>query len=144
MRIQINKYTLVILFLCANIIAIFFMVYFAYHIGQMVLFPIQGNIKFSNFAHLNKQVEDIKINSKAFIIYDPKSRSAIVGKNEHFRFTPASTVKIMTALIATEEYPLDKILTAEGVDAITGSKMKLEEGETITVESLLYGLMLPS
>jgi D-alanyl-D-alanine carboxypeptidase len=50
----------------------------------------------------------------------------------------------MTALIAIEEYPLDKILTAEGVSAITGSKMKLEEGETITVENLLYGLMLPS
>ncbi len=144
MRIQINKYILVILFLCANIITISFMVYFTYHIGQMTLFPIPVNIKFSNFAHLNKQVEDIHVNSKAFIIYDPKSRSAIAGKNEYFRFTPASTVKIMTALIAIEEYPLDKILLAAGVDEITGSKMKLEEGETITVESLLYGLMLPS
>ena len=120
------------------------MAYFAYHIKQITLSPMRGNLKFSNFAYLNKEVEDIQVNSRAFIIYDPKSRSTIVGKNEHLRFAPASTVKIMTALIAIEEYPLDKIFTAEGIGAITGSKMDLEEGEKITVENLLYGLMLPS
>ncbi len=93
---------------------------------------------------LSDSIKKIDVSSRAYIIYDPTSREIISGKNEKLRFSPASSTKIMTAIIALEEYSLNDVLTAMGVEEIEGSKMKLEEGEAITVENLLYGLMLPS
>lgn len=93
---------------------------------------------------LPEDIKKIEVSSRAYIIYDPETRTVISGKNEKLRFSPASSTKIMTAAIALEEYKLNDTLTATGLDKVEGSKMKLLEGEMITVENLLYGLMLPS
>lgn len=57
----------------------------------------------------------------------------------------ASTTKIMTALVAIENAPLDTVATVSG-DAvgIIGSSVYLREGECISLESLLYALLLES
>lgn len=89
-------------------------------------------------------VEQINVGSRAFIIYDADARSVILGKNEKLRFAPASTVKIMAALIILEHYNLDQIITAVNIGSVKGSKMGLEEGEQMSVFNLLYGMMLPS
>lgn len=93
---------------------------------------------------LSEEIKKIDVSSRAYIIYDPETRTVVFGKNENLRFSPASSTKIMTAIIALEEYRLDDALTAINLDKVEGSTMKLREGETITVENLLYGLMLPS
>ncbi len=97
-----------------------------------------------SLPYINKSVRDLNVNSKAFIIYDTDGRIVVAGKNENLRFAPASTAKIMTAILTIENYPLNKIITAQGVDSVEGSKMNLVNGESISVENLLYGLMLPS
>ena len=59
---------------------------------------------------------------------------------------PASTTKIMTAIIAVEHGDLDRVVVSD-VDATkmtTSSVMGLQPGVPITVRDLLYGLMLPS
>ena len=65
--------------------------------------------------------------------------------NAHQRLPIASTTKVMTAIIAIENAPLDKVVTipkeAVGVE---GSSIYLVEGEQLTMEELLYGLMLAS
>jgi D-alanyl-D-alanine carboxypeptidase len=88
--------------------------------------------------------EKFNVSSRAYIIYDPESRTTLLGKNEKLRFAPASAAKIMTAIIALEYYDLNQVLTARNVYEVDGSKMKLVEGEQIAVKNLLYGLMLPS
>lgn len=88
--------------------------------------------------------QKINVGSHAYIVYDPKTRAIVAGKNEHLRFAPASTAKIMTATIVLETFSLDKVLTAQDVDQVQGSKMDLTNGEKMIVENLLYGLMLPS
>ena len=93
---------------------------------------------------LSEDIKRIDISSRAYIIYDPQARTVVSGKNEKLRFSPASSTKIMTAIIALEEYNLEDVITATGLDKVKGSTMKLREGETISVENVLYGLLLPS
>lgn len=84
------------------------------------------------------------ISTPAYIVYDPEARVVIAEKNSRLRFTPASSAKIMTALVALESYKLDDILTVPSLATVEGSSMGLFEEEKISVQSLLYGLMLPS
>lgn len=57
----------------------------------------------------------------------------------------ASTTKIMTALVAIENAPLDTVATVSpDAVGIIGSSVYLREGEQITLESLLYALLLES
>ena len=57
----------------------------------------------------------------------------------------ASTTKIMTALVAIERGNLSDMVTASPrASGITGSSIHLQAGEKITLENLLYGLMLAS
>lgn len=144
MRIRINNLLLFSIFLSANIILISALSYLAFLTKNYYVTNLNQNSKNAYIPLLDKNIRDIHVNSKAFIIYDPQSRVIISGKNEHLRFSPASSVKIMTALIVLEEYPLNKVLVAENLAHVEGSKMKLQEQESITVDNLLYGLMLPS
>ena len=57
----------------------------------------------------------------------------------------ASTTKIMTALVVLERCPLDRTVTVDPAwTGIEGSSMYLEPGQELTVEELLYGLLLAS
>ena len=56
----------------------------------------------------------------------------------------ASTTKIMTCLVALEHSTLTDKVTVRREHLREGSSMYLAEGETLTMEELLYGLMLPS
>lgn len=84
------------------------------------------------------------VSTPAYIVYDPDARLVIAEKNSRLRFTPASSAKIMTALVATDSYDLNKSIKVPNLDSVEGSRMGLFEGEEITVRNLLYGLMLPS
>lgn len=84
------------------------------------------------------------ISARSYVIYDKNARVIVDGKNEHLRFAPASTVKIMTAVVSLEHYKLSDVLEAKELFRTEGSSMGLFEGERMTVENLLYGLMLPS
>jgi D-alanyl-D-alanine carboxypeptidase (penicillin-binding protein 5/6) len=83
------------------------------------------------------------INAKAYQIYDLKSETILAEQNANLPFPPASTTKIMTAIISLENYALTEIITIADID-IPGAKVNLQPGEKITVENLLYGLLLQS
>lgn len=102
-------------------------------------------IKINNLPELNTLEPSINASAAAFVVYDPKSRSVISGKNQNFRFSPASTAKIMSAIVALEYYKQDELLTVPfNIYAVEGSKMHLVPGEKVKVSTLLYGMMLPS
>ena len=79
------------------------------------------------------------------ILIEKNSLRVLSAKNEHVKRGIASTTKILTAITVIENCPLDKEIevpaTAEGVE---GSSIYLKAGEKLTVEELLYGLMLRS
>lgn len=91
-------------------------------------------------------IDDLSsINSRAFVVLDRKSNSIIVGKNEKEKRKMASTTKIMTALIVIENSQLDTLVEVSKKAAGTGgSRLGLKTGDKITINDLLYGLMLCS
>ncbi|MDP2860169.1 MAG: serine hydrolase, partial [bacterium] len=91
---------------------------------------------------LNKEQQP-EISAESAIIMDVSSAVAMFQKNPNEKLSPASTTKIMTAVVALENYKLTDIFTVKTLD-ITGAQMGLRNGEKLTVESLLYGLLINS
>lgn len=85
------------------------------------------------------------LNSKSAIIYDRTTKKVIWGKNEYKKKAMASTTKIMTAIVVLENAKLTDIVTvSKKADNTGGSSLKLKENDKVTVNDLLYGLMLRS
>ncbi len=94
---------------------------------------------------LSSDLESINASAEAYVVYDTSTRSVIAGKNQNLRFSPASTAKVMSAVLALEHYGLDDYLTVPAdIYTVQGSKMNLMPLEEVTVRDLLYGMMLPS
>ena len=89
--------------------------------------------------------EELANDAKACIVIDAKTGRVLGGHNCHERLPMASTTKIMTALLSLESKDLDEWFTVDK-DAIRveGSSMGLQEGDQVTLRTLLYGMMLPS
>lgn len=79
------------------------------------------------------------------VVIDGETGRILLGVNEDSRLPIASLTKIWTALVAIENSALDEevVISAKAATA-EGSSIYLEAGETVTVETLLYGLMLRS
>lgn len=84
------------------------------------------------------------ISARAAIIQDVNSKVIIFSQNPNERLMAASTTKIMTALVALDYYNLSDIITIRVEDRAIGSTMNLVRGEQISVENLLYGLLVHS
>lgn len=85
------------------------------------------------------------LNSKSAIIYDRTTKKVIWGKNEYKKRAMASTTKIMTAIVVLENSKLTDTVTVSKKAANTGgSSLKLKENDKVTINDLLYGLMLRS
>ena len=83
------------------------------------------------------------ISAEGVLIKDLDSGAVIYSKQSKVKFSPASTTKIMTALIALQNFQLEDILKVKTV--IKESRvMGLISGEEITLESLLYGILVHS
>lgn len=85
------------------------------------------------------------ISAQAAILIDRESGRVLLEYNPHIKLPMASTTKIMTALVALENGELEKSIEIdENAVGIEGSSIYLYEDETISLEDLLYGLMLRS
>ena len=85
-----------------------------------------------------------KTSAAAFVLMEAESGRVIASGNELLERSIASTTKIMTCLVALEHSALEEQVTVTRAHLREGSSMYLAEGETLTMEELLYGLMLPS
>jgi D-alanyl-D-alanine carboxypeptidase (penicillin-binding protein 5/6) len=83
------------------------------------------------------------LSAKSIVVMDVPSSVILTAKNENLKLLPASTTKIMTALIALENYSPEEILTV-GKMPKNGQAIGLLPGEKITVRNLLYGLLVSS
>lgn len=85
---------------------------------------------------------------EAAVLTDRKTGDILYEKNKDKKMYPASTTKIMTAMLALEKGNLaDNVtVTQEAISEITykHSHMGLKTGETLTLEQLLYGLLVYS
>jgi len=142
---SINKriYYAFYLLLLANIIVFSF---FGYFVFRLLNNPIEvfskEQIQVSPIPKLYND-SNLEVSAVSFVVYDPQSRTIVLSKNPNIRLSPASSIKILTALVSLDIYNLNDYLP--GVTAsYDESKMGLFWGEEISVENLLYGLLLIS
>ncbi|MBP3509926.1 D-alanyl-D-alanine carboxypeptidase family protein [Oscillibacter sp.] len=91
------------------------------------------------------QAMAVGTSAAAAILVDADSGRVLYEQNADARMLIASTTKIMTALVAIQEGDLSDVVTVKREATLTeGSSMYLKEGEQLTLETLLYGLMLCS
>ena len=93
----------------------------------------------------SSSVENIQIDSRIALIYDRASGRILYEKNGNKQTPMASTTKIMTAIVVLENANLKDIVTIDAKAAGTGgSRLEIKKNDKITVNDLLYGLMLRS
>lgn len=96
----------------------------------------------SSYPTLKKPISPL-LSAQAALILDDESNVVLFAKNDSLRFSMASTVKIMTALVALDYYKMDDILTVFD-NNISGVRVGFQRGEKIRFEDLLYAMLLPS
>lgn len=85
------------------------------------------------------------LSAKSAILIDADSGKVLWEKNGRQRMGMASTTKIMTALVAAEHCDLQKeVRIPAGAVGVEGSSVYLVAGEVLTMEQLLYALLLAS
>ena len=85
------------------------------------------------------------ISAKSAILADCTTGRTLYSRDMDRRSLIASTTKIMTALIVCEQCNiLDRMKVPKEAVGIEGSSLYLQEGEVLTVQELLYGMMLHS
>ncbi len=108
-------------------------------------FDLNQLIEINSIPTLKEGKIEPVIYAKGAYSMDLTSNTILYTKNEHDKLPIASLTKLMTAYIILEEEDLDSIVTISSNAANTeGSQVWLGTGEQITVESLLYGLLIPS
>lgn len=89
-----------------------------------------------------------QISAQSAILMDANTDVILYSKNIHERLYPASTTKIMTCLLAMENGNLDDMVefSHEAVFSVPygGSNMGMDEGESISLEECLYGILVGS
>lgn len=102
------------------------------------------------YTSANSQNEPA-LSSRYVVAFDRSSKCVIYGKNENKQVPMASTTKIMTAIVLLEnlgnnnDLKLDsEIEVCKQAGEIGGSRLGLKAGDKVTVNDLLYGLMLCS
>lgn len=89
--------------------------------------------------------EALTVAAKGAVLIDGASGRILFAQNADERLPMASCTKIMTALLALENAALDEEVTAgRNAYGVEGTSIYLSEGETLTMEQMLYGLMLRS
>ncbi|HEY5600549.1 MAG TPA: hypothetical protein VIK81_00495 [Patescibacteria group bacterium] len=81
--------------------------------------------------------------ARAVFVFDPDSNTTTYSRNENLRLPPASTTKLVTGMVTVKNCPLEKIITVSQFNK-EGTRMGLVKGERISVENLLYGLLVTS
>ena len=94
------------------------------------------------------KVAEPVVQSEGAVVIDAATGAILYGKNQNTRYYPASITKLMTALLVLENCQLGDTVTfsktaTEKLESGAVS-LKLTEGDKLTVEQCLYGLLLKS
>ncbi len=104
----------------------------------LVFFEIMGTVCFASDR-------EPSVNALSAVLIDADTGRVLWGKNENEPMAIASTTKIMTAIVALENADLsDVAVVSENAVAAPPVKMHLKKGEEITLEQLLYALLMQS
>lgn len=104
-------------------------------------------ISFSAIPHQTKgmYIDNLNLSANGAVLIDVNSGRILYEKNGEERMRIASLTKIMTAIVAIENGDLnDMVTTTDRAYGVEGSSIYLKRGEKMSLENMLYGLMLRS
>ena len=85
------------------------------------------------------------VHSTAAVLINSRTGEVLWEKNSHQQMYPASITKILTTTLLLENAAMDDVVTASQVaEATRGSSLYLRQNQQLSVEDLLYALMLRS
>jgi D-alanyl-D-alanine carboxypeptidase len=94
---------------------------------------------------LARNPQDLQLSSKAAIILDYETGEVLLDHDMHASLPPASITKVLTVLVALENFKLDQLCTVSQQAADTEPfKIVMNPGEQMTVRDLIYGMMMIS
>jgi len=97
------------------------------------------------YAFGHEENRKISVSARSAVLYQPETRIFLFAKNSNVKMPMASTTKIMTGLVAIENSNLtDIVVIDEKSVGIEGSSAYLRVGDELTMEELLYALLLQS
>ena len=113
--------------------------------NHVALQTSKQNVANSEENKNSNKINNPELNARIALIYDRASGRIIYEKNGNKQTPMASTTKILTAIVTLENADLKETVTIESKAAgIGGSRLGLKKNDKITVNDLLYGLMLRS
>ena len=85
------------------------------------------------------------ISAESWLVADLDTGDVIAARDPHGRHRPASVIKVLTAMAAINELPLNRIIDGTQADAnAEGTKVGVDVGGRYTVNDLLHGLLMHS
>ncbi len=89
--------------------------------------------------------ENIHITAYSAVLMNTWNKKAVYFKNPHVKLAPASTTKIMTALVVLKHSSLDKkVIVSRSATFAPPSKVDIKKGEIYSTEDMLKALLLNS
>lgn len=87
-------------------------------------------------------LDDLSLSATAVYAIDLSSMTVLYEKDSQKVLYPASTSKMMTALVALDTFNLDEELLVGKEATVSGNKLALKEGNSMTVQDLLAALLI--
>lgn len=84
------------------------------------------------------------ISAHTAVVVDEASGAVLLDKGANQAVSPASTTKLMTALVARATYEPNEVLTVPNLRGISGNTAGLRTGQQYTLEALLEAALIPS
>ena len=111
-------------------------------LAATLTFPGQGMA----YRHIYfKHKGPYRVTAHSALLWDPVSNQRLFDLGADREVFPASTTKVLTAILVMENLPMDKYVTvSEHATQVPQTKLGLRVGESYTVRELLYGLILKS
>ena len=101
---------------------------------------------FTPFKQSSAFAPDEDLTARAAVLMDAATGKILYQKEADLRLPPASTTKVATALVTLEsgKSPSQTLTVSKEATRVPASKLYLRPGQSITIEELLYGIMLAS
>jgi D-alanyl-D-alanine carboxypeptidase len=111
-------------------------------LSGLVLWMVAGSVLAQEGWRMNAPPE---IAARAAMLMNPVTGEVMYAKEPHLRLPPASTTKVLTAVVVLERlHPYSRVRVSPGAASTVPSRIGLRAGEVVSTQDLLYGLMLKS
>ncbi|MEG0306822.1 MAG: D-alanyl-D-alanine carboxypeptidase family protein [Clostridium sp.] len=98
-----------------------------------------------NFSDVYASTNPPSVTGKSVVVMDAKTGTVLYGSEENTQYPPASTTKLMTVLLTLENLSLNEVVTVgDYPPTIEGSKIYIDRTEQMTVEDMLYSVIMVS